>query len=73
MKMKLFTFLFTISAIFITGCSNTYDSETIYDDSTIEEISAVRKMNFESNKTDAYTRIASRTDLSDEKTGQTVL
>ena len=65
MKMKLFTLVFTISAIFITGCSSTYDSETIYDDSTIKEISAVREMNFESNKTDAYTRIASRTDLSE--------
>jgi hypothetical protein len=65
MITKLFVSPFAISVIFIIGCAGAGSSKTAYRGTSIEEINAVSKINFESNKTNAYARIASRTDLSE--------
>lgn len=61
MKTKSFALLLTISTIFLSGCGCTNcDSQ----DPAIKQIKTIKKMSFESNKKNAYLRLAQRPDLS---------
>jgi hypothetical protein len=63
MKTKFIVLFIVTSIIFIIGCAVKSDTVKAHQDPTIEEIKAIRNISFEANKTLAYTRIASRTDL----------